>query len=114
MPYVQVRVSAKLSKEQIEKIATEALESITIISGKTAAVTMAEVIDGCNLYFGSVDSGDCILVDVGASNSPDPEELRAYSKNISEKLAEITAIKQDRIYVKHYANPQWHTGKMFM
>ena len=114
MPYVQVRISKTLTKEQIEKISSEALESITLVSGKTAAVTMAEVIDGAKLYFGTVDAGDCAIVDVAYSNSPDPEDLKAYSKNICEKLASIADIDQKRIYVKHRANPEWHTGKMFI
>lgn len=114
MPYVQVRISLPLTDEQIEKLAAEALNSITLITGKTAAVTMAEVIPSCKLYFGTVDSGPCAIVDVAYSNSPDPAELKAYSENYCKVLSEITGIKMERIYIKHCANPEWHTGKMFI
>ncbi len=114
MPYVQIRVSTPLTKEQIERLSTEALESITLISGKTAAVTMAEVIPECKLYFGTVDAGPCAIVDVAASNIPDPEELKAYSRNYCKVLAEVTGIDQRRIYIKHGSNLVWHTGKMFI
>jgi len=114
MPYVQVRVSAPLTQEQIEKLAAEALNSISLIPGKSAPVTMAEVIPDCKLYFGTVEGAPCALVNVAANNNPDPEALKAYSKQICKALNEIAGIAMNRIYVKHYANPEWHTGKMFM
>ena len=114
MPYVQVRVSVPLTQEQIEKLAAEALNSISIIPGKTAPVTMAEIIPDCKLYFGAVDGDACAIVDVAANNSPDSADLKAYSEHICKAINKIAGIRLDRIYIKHYANPEWHTGKMFM
>ena len=71
MPYVQVRVSVPLTKEQIEKLAAETLSSISLIPGKSAPVTMAEIVPDCHLYFGTVDGAPCAIVDVAANNSPD-------------------------------------------
>ena len=82
MPYVQVRVSVSLTKEQIEKLAAETLNSIALIPGKSAPVTMAEIVPDCNLYFGTTDGEPCAMVDVMANNSPDAEALKAYSKHI--------------------------------
>jgi hypothetical protein len=113
MPYVQVRVSSPLTKEQIRKLAAETLNSIDLIPGKSASVTMAEIVPDCNLYFGSVDGAPCAIVDVAANNSPDPEKLKAYSKYLCKALGEIAGIEQSRIYIKHHANPEWHTGRMF-
>lgn len=114
MPYVQVRVSVALTKEQIEKLAEEALNAIELIPGKSAPVTMAEIVPDCRLYFGAVDSAPCAIVDVATNNNPDPAALKAYSKQICKALNEIAHIELNRIYIKHYANPQWHTGKMFI
>lgn len=114
MPYVQVRVSVPLTQEQIEKLAAEALNSIVLIPEKTAAVTMAEIIPDCKLYFGTVDNTPCAIVDVAASNSPDSADLKAYSKHFCKVLNEVTGIPWERMYIKHHANPEWHTGKMFI
>ncbi len=114
MPYVQVRVSVPLTKEQIEKVAEEALNSIALIPGKSAPVTMAEIIPDCHLYFGTVDGAPCAIVDVAANNSPDSTDLKAYSKHICKVLSEVAGIDLTRIYIKHHANPEWHTGKMFI
>jgi len=114
MPYVQIRVSCPLTQEQIEKLAAEAMNSISLIPGKSAPVTMAEVVPECRLYYGTVDGGHCAIVDVAANNSPDPAALKAYSKHISKALVEIAGIEMTRIYIKHHANPEWHTGKMFI
>lgn len=114
MPYVQIRISIPLTQEQIEKLAAEALNSIDLIPGKSAPVTMAEVIPNCNLYFGSADGDPCAIVDVAANNSPDPATLKAYSKAACKALNEIAGIKFERIYIKHHANPEWHTGRMFL
>lgn len=114
MPYVQVRVSVSLTKEQIEKLAAETLNSISLIPGKSAPVTMAEIVPDCNLYFGSVGSAPCALVEVAANNNPDSNDLKAYSKQICKALHEIAGIEMNRIYVKHHAFPEWHAGKMFI
>ena len=114
MPYVQICVSVPLQKEQIEKLAAEAMNSISLIPGKSAPVTMAEVIDDCNLYFGTTDGEPCAMVDVMANNSPDPEALKAYSKHMCETLVEVAGIPMHRIYIKHHGYPEWHTGKMFI
>ena len=113
MPYVQVRVSVPLTKEKIEKLAQEIMDSISLIPGKSAPVTMAEIIDGCNLYFGDVNGAPCAIVDVAANNSPDSADLKAYSKCVCKAIADIADIELRRIYIKHHANPEWHTGKMF-
>jgi len=111
MPYVQVRVSVPLTKEQIEKLAEETLNSIALIPGKSAPVTMAEIIPDCHLYFGTVDGAPCAIVDVAANNSPDSEDLKAYSKHICKVLNEVAGIDVNRIYIKHHANPEWHSGR---
>lgn len=114
MPYVQVRVSVSLTKEQIEKLAAEILNAITLIPGKSAAVTMAEIIPDCNLYFGAVNGAPCAIVDVAANNSPNSADLKAYSRCVCKALNEIAGIELGRIYVKHHANPEWHMGRMFI
>ena len=114
MPYVQVRVSVPLTKEQMEKVAQETLESIALIPGKSAPVTMTEIIPDCHLYFGTVDGEPCAIVDVAANNSPESADLKAYSKQVCKVLNEVTGIRLERMYIKHHANPEWHTGKMFI
>ena len=114
MPYVQVRVSVPLTKEQTEKLAEETLNAIALIPGKSAPVTMTEIIPDCHLYFGTVDGAPCAIVDVAANNSPDSADLKAYSKHVCKVLNEVTGIALERIYIKHHANPEWHTGRMFI
>ena len=114
MPYVQVRVSVPLTQDQIEKLAAETLNSIHLIPGKSAPVTMTEIIPGCHLYFGTVDGAPCAIVDVAENNTPDSADLKAYSKYVCKAVSEITGIEMNRIYMKHHAFPEWHSGKMFM
>ena len=111
MPYVQVRVSVPLTKEQIEKLASETLNSISLIPGKSAPVTMAEIVPDCHLYFGSTDGAPCAIVDVACNNTPDSANLKEYSKNICKVLNEHAGIDLKRIYIKHHGNPEWHSGK---
>ncbi len=114
MPYVQVRVSVPLGREKIEKLAREIMDSISIIPGKSAPVTMAEIVDDCRLYFGDVYGEPCAIVDVAANNSPESVNLKAYSKHVCKVLNEVAGVDLRRIYIKHHANPEWHTGKMFI
>ena len=111
MPYVQVRVSVPLTKEQIEKLATETLKSISLIPGKSAPVTMAEIVPDCHLYFGSTDGAPCALVDVACNNTPDSAALKEYSVNICKALNEIAGNDLQRIYINHHGIPEWHASK---
>jgi len=114
MPYVQVRVSVPLTKEKIEKLAEEILNTISVIPGKSAPVTMAEIVDDCHLYFGSVDGAPCAIADVAANNSPESVHLKEYSKCVCRALNEVAGIEMNRINIKHHGNPEWHTGRMFI
>ena len=114
MPHVQVRVSNSLTQDQIEKLAEKTLNAIALIPGKSAPVTMAEIVPNCNLYYGTVEGEPCAVVDVACNNNPESEALKAYSKEICKALVEIAGIDMKRIYIKHYGIPEWHTGKMFI
>ena len=69
MPHVQVRVSNSLTQDQIEKLAEKTLNAIALIPGKSAPVTMAEIVPNCNLYYGSVEGEPCAVVDVACNNN---------------------------------------------
>lgn len=113
MPYVQIRVSVPLTQEKIEQLASAAMNAIDLIPGKSAPVTMAEVVPDCALYFGATDGGPCAMVAVAANNEPDPEALKAYSRSLCGAISDITGIETRRIYVKHHGYPVWHSGRMF-
>lgn len=114
MPYVQVRVSVSLDSDQIKTLQEALSSAITLIPGKTPAVTMLEIIPDCNIYLGKYEDGDCALVDIAVNNTPDKEDLVSYSKAVCNILNEVTGIKKERMYLTHRSNPEWHTGRMFL
>ena len=51
MPFINVKTSAKLNEEKIEKIKAEMGKAITLFPGKTEAWLMVNVEPDCKLYF---------------------------------------------------------------
>ena len=111
MPFINVKTSASVSDEQKRVIENRLSDVISLIPGKSAPVTMAEIVPDCHLYFGSTDGAPCAIVDVACNNTPDSANLKEYSKNICKVLNEHAGIDLKRIYIKHHGNPEWHSGK---
>jgi len=112
MPYIQIRTSNKIAKEKIEEIKTSLGEIITIIPGKTEAVLMVDIVDGCNLYYQGNQDESNAYVKVEVFQKVLPEYAVQVTGAITKLLEEKAGIPRNRTYVTHEGIPDWGRGNI--
>jgi phenylpyruvate tautomerase PptA (4-oxalocrotonate tautomerase family) len=109
MPYIQVNVSQKLSDTQKNALTARLGEVITLIPGKTEAVTMVDISDGRAVYKAGqpIDGG---FVDVrlyGAAEKPAKEALTAA---VFQAMEQLLGIAPDKLYLNILEMDSWGSG----
>ncbi len=106
MPYIQVNVSQKLSAQQKEQVKDKFGEIISLIPGKTQAVTMVDIADGRAVYLaGQPINGGFIDVRLyGAAEQSGKEELTVA---IFETMEKLLGIKPENLYLNILELNSW-------
>jgi phenylpyruvate tautomerase PptA (4-oxalocrotonate tautomerase family) len=91
MPFIQVNVSQKLEVQQKEHITAMLGKLITLIPGKTEAVTMIDLADDRSIYKGGkpVEGGFIEVRLYGAAEQASKEALTAAIFTAMEQLLDI-------------------------
>ncbi len=114
MPFINVKTSAKLNEEKIEKIKAEMGKAITLFPGKTEAWLMVNVEPDCKLYFKGDKSENTAFVDVAILGSASKADCENVTQKICDTLSEIAAVPASRTYVKFEFSDLWgYNGYMF-
>ena len=105
MPFIDTRVTMKLTDAQKDKLKTEYGKVISVIH-KPESYLMCGFTDEYPLYFAGdkVEKGAFVSVDVFGKVDPACEQLTA---EISRILDEELGIPSNRVYVKHEGVPDW-------
>ena len=112
MPFIDTRVTVKLTDEQKEAIKTEFGKALPIIN-KTEAYLMVGIQDGYDLWFAGekLEKGAFVGVNVFRDIDPACGDLTAA---ICEILERVAGIPGDRVYVKYHGVWDWGwNGKNF-
>jgi phenylpyruvate tautomerase PptA (4-oxalocrotonate tautomerase family) len=110
MPYVNVNVSAKLGASEKEQLKAKMGEVISLIPGKTEAVTMVSIADGCALYLGGkpLDKGAFIETRIyGTAEKADKEK---YIKAVFAAMKDALGYPADGIYINILEFDSWGAG----
>lgn len=114
MPFINVKTSAELTEEKIEKIKTELGQTITLFPGKTEAWLMVNIEQGCKLYFKGNDNKNTAFVDVAVLGSTSKSDCERVTQSICEILESNAGVPTDRTYVKFEDCDKWgYNGFMF-
>ncbi|MBO4592252.1 MAG: hypothetical protein J5684_06820 [Eubacterium sp.] len=106
MPFIDSKISIKVSDEKKEIIKTKLGEAASII-GKPERFVMIGFDDDYTLYFGGkkMEKAVYVAVDVyGSDNSPAANEMTA---KICEIYGEELGIPADNIYVEYRSTRDW-------
>lgn len=109
MPFIQVNVSRKLEHEQIENVKSALGELITLIPGKTEAVTMIDIADKRCIYKDgkAIDGGFIEIRLYGAAELGSKEALTAAVFSAMERLL---GIQPQNLYLNILELTSWGTG----
>lgn len=107
MPFINSKISVKITKEQEETIKSKLGEAISIIPGKSENWLMVGFEDQYSLYFKGQALEKLAFVEVkifGSANSAIYEKLTSAICNIYE---EVLSIPPNNIYVKYEEVSNW-------
>ncbi len=107
MPFIDSKVSVKVSKEQEQEIKSRLGRAISIIPGKSESWLMVGIEDEYSLYFRGDDSEPMAFVEVRIFGGPNRDAFEKMTAEITKIYGEVLGIAPDHMYIKYSATTDW-------
>ena len=107
MPYIEAKVSCKLSEEQIEALKDDFGKAIECIPGKSENWLMVNIEDEKRLYFQGNANDETAYIYVSILGHAEKNAYDALTNEITIIVSEITSIPSNRIYVSYRETDTW-------
>ena len=107
MPFIDSKISVKITKEQEVELKKKLGEAISLIPGKSESWLMAGFEDGYHLYFRGEDSEPMAFVEVRIFGGSNPGAFEKMTAEITRIFGEVLGIAADHMYIKYSATPDW-------
>ncbi len=107
MPFINSKISKKVTEEERIILKEKLGEAISVIPGKSESWLMLGFEDEYKLYFRGDDKEDIAFVEVSVYGSENPGAFDKLTGRICDIFGEVLGIKADHIYVKYQAVSNW-------
>lgn len=107
MPFIDSKVSVKISREQEIELKTRLGKAIETIPGKSESWLMTGFEDEYHLYFRGDDSVPCAFIEVKVFGGENKAAFDKMTGKICEIFEDVLSIPKDHIYVKYEAVSNW-------
>lgn len=107
MPFINSKISIKITEEQKTDIKTKLGEAISIIPGKSESWLMLGFEDEYSLYFRGDNSEPMAFVEVSVYGQENRQAFSKLTSAICEIFGEVLKISPDHVYVKYDAVANW-------
>ena len=107
MPFIDSKVSVKISPEQEKELKRRLGQAISLIPGKSEQWLMAGFEDDYHLYFRGDNSQPTAYVEVRIFGSPNKDAFSKMTAEITKIFGEVLSIAPDHMYIKYSATPDW-------
>lgn len=107
MPFINSKISTKITKEQETEIKTLLGQAISTIPGKSESWLMLGFEDEYSLYFRGDNSSPIAFVEVSVFGGENKSAFDAMTGKICEIFNKVLGIAPDHIYVKYNAVSNW-------
>lgn len=107
MPFINSKISTKITKEQETEIKAELGQAIKAIPGKSENWLMVGFEDEYTLYFRGDNSEPMAFVEVSVYGSENRQAFSTLTEKICEIYNRVLGISSDHIYVKYEATAHW-------
>ena len=106
MPFIDVKLSKKISDEQKEQLKSDLGKSISIMH-KPESYLMVGICDGYDLYFAGNKLENGAFVSVSAFGRVNPSDTDKMTASICEILSKRVAVKGQHVYVTYEGIENW-------
>lgn len=107
MPYIDVKVTSKLSDTEKDKVKSNLGELITILPGKTEAVLMVCLTDESTIYFSGLKKEQAAFINIKLFKESDFEYKAEFTKKVFEFFEEELKITADSIFLAFDEYNSW-------
>lgn len=107
MPFINSKVSFKLSTEEELEIKKKLGEAISLIPGKSEAWLMVGFEDEHKLYFKGQAFEKIVFVEVSIFGNASKQSYDALTKAICDIYNEVTKTPKENIYVRYQEIDNW-------
>lgn len=107
MPFIDSKVSVKVSKEQEKELKTRLGQAISIIPGKSESWLMVGIEDEYSLYFRGDDSEPMAFIEVRIYGGPNKDAFEKMTAELTKIYGDVLGIAPDHMYIKYSATTDW-------
>lgn len=107
MPFIDSKVSVKMSMEQEVLLKSKLGKAIEAIPGKSESWLMTAFADECHMYFRGDNSVPCAFIEVKVFGGENKAAFSKMTGEVCNIYEEVLGIPQDHIYVKYEACTNW-------
>lgn len=107
MPFINSKVSIKMTKEEKDTIRTKLGKAIELIPGKSESWLMVGFEDDYSLYFKGEAYPKIAFIEVKIFGSADKKSYSVLTSEICDIYEEVIGIPKDKIYVKYEEVSNW-------
>ena len=107
MPFIDSKVSVKITEEQEKELKTRLGQAISLIPGKSENWLMTGFEDDYHLYFRGDNSEPIAYIEVRLFGGPNKAAFQKMTEEITKIYGEVPGIAPDHMYIKYSATPDW-------
>jgi phenylpyruvate tautomerase PptA (4-oxalocrotonate tautomerase family) len=107
MPYMSIRTSSEISKENMEDLKSQFGKAISLLPGKSESFLMISFEDNCKLYFRGNNQEDIAFVEVKLFGKADKASCDKLTAKISDILEDKLRIKPSQVYIRYQDTEIW-------
>ena len=107
MPFINSKISIKITSEEKDIIKTKLGSAIELIPGKSEDWLMVGFEDECSLYFKGKASEKIAFIEVKIFGTTSKEAYSMLTSEICNIYNDVLGIPKDKIYVKYEEVSNW-------
>lgn len=107
MPFIDSKISIKISEEQEQELKARLGKAIALLPGKSETWLMTGFEDNYHLYFRGDNSRPMAFVEVSILGTADSGSLSNLTAEITKIFAEVLGISGEWVYVKYSSTQDW-------
>ncbi len=107
MPFINTKVSVKITDQQEERLKTELGKAISLIGGKSETWLMLNFEDECKMYFRGDNESPTAFIEVKIFGVASGAEYNRLTSKITEIISDNLNIAPDRVYIAYQEIEYW-------
>lgn len=107
MPFIDSKVSVKITEEQERELKTRLGQAISLIPGKSENWLMTGFEDDYHMYFRGDNSEPIAYIEVRIFGGPNKAAFQKMTEEITKIYGDVLGIAPDHMYIKYSATPDW-------